>query len=343
MPAPRNPTVSIVISVFQRKQFLRNAISSALGQSFANIEVIVAEDGGSDCAAEIVGSYSDPRLRLCRCDRNLGEAGNRVRAYRKARGRYLVNLDDDDALCPEFVETLLPPLEHDPRLILAFSDHYVMDVDGRIDPAATEACTRAFGRDKLSIGNYDPLRELGLTTGTLPLNVATLFRAELIWPAGRGGRPALPDEAGAADDFYLTYLACISGRPAYYVPQRLSEYRVHDGQLTALRLPATSEGLRFCHRTFLRDRQLRPWRRELKTQLAQTTTTLGFDLLGIGNTSRARWCFAESLIHRPRLRSAAGLALSLLPGSLAQRAVDAYRRGTHTAQIEEAAQPVLAG
>jgi glycosyltransferase involved in cell wall biosynthesis len=343
VPAPRNPTVSIVISVFRRKQFLRNAISSALGQTFGDIEVIVAEDGGSDCAADIVSSFSDPRLRLCRCDRNLGEAGNRVRAYRRARGRYLVNLDDDDALCPEFVESLLPPLEQDAGLILAFSDHYVMDVNGRIDPAATEACTRAFGRDKLCEGNYDPLRELGLTTGTIPLNVATLFRAELIWPAGRGGRPALPDEAGAADDLYLTYLACMSGRTAYYLPKRLSEYRVHDGQLTALRLPATSEGLLFCHRTFLRDRQLRPWRRELEARLAQTTTTLGFDLLGAGNASRARRCFAESLIQRPRLRAAAGLVLTLLPGSLAPRAVEAYRRGTHPAQIEEVAQPVLVG
>ena len=319
------PTVSIVISVFRRNRFLAGAVRSALSQSFEDIEVIVAEDGGSDCAAEILAGFSDPRLRLCRCERNLGESGNRVHAYRVAGGRYLVNLDDDDALRPQFVESLLQPLEENSALILAFCDHYVMDVDGRIDLAASDDCTRAFARDVLAAGRKDGLADLGLTSGTIALNVAAMFRAELVWPRGRLGPPALPEEAGAADDLYLTYLALVSGRPCYYVPRRLAEYRVHDGQLTALRVPQTSEGTRFCHRSFLRDPRLAPYRAELKLQLAKSTADLGMDLVRAGNGSRARRHFVESLANRPHWRPAAGLALTMLPGLAARRLL----RGNH--------------
>lgn len=332
MAISRTPVVSIVISVFRRQAFLPNAIRSALAQSFDNVEVIVAEDGGSDCAADIVAEFSDPRLRFSRCERNLGEAGNRVNAYRTARGKYLVNLDDDDALRPEFVEALLTPLERDPRLILSFCDHYIIDVDGRIDMKASDACTRAFGRDHLSAGSHDPLRELGLTSGTMPMNVAAMFRAELVWPHGRCGPCALPNEAGAADDLYLTYLACASQRPACYVPGRFAEYRVHDRQLTVLRVPATSEGFCFCYRTFLRDPRLRPCRRELKLELARSTASLAMDLLRQGNAARARRYFVESLSHRVQPRAAAGLSFTLLPRFLTRRLLRAYRANLDCAQ-----------
>jgi glycosyltransferase involved in cell wall biosynthesis len=324
----RTPSVSVVISVFRRPQFLASAIRSALAQRFGDLEVIVAEDGGSDCAADVVAAFDDPRLRLCRCERNLGEAGNRVHAYRQARGRYLVNLDDDDALRSDFVESLLEPLERDPRLVLAFCDHHVIDVDGRVDPAAGDACTRAFGRDRLAGGAYDPLRELGLASGMIPMNVAAMFRAELVLPLGPQGPSALPDEAGAADDLYLTYLACIAGRPVYYIPRRLADYRVHDGQLTMLRVPATSEAFRYCYGAFLRDPQLRPWHRELKSQLAHSTANLGIDLLNAGKLAKARRCLLESLSQRLQWRPAAGLALTLLPADLRRRLLASYRART---------------
>jgi len=337
------PLVSIVVSVYRRTRFLHNAIQSALAQTHPNVEVIVAEDGGSDCAAAIVARFDDPRVRLSRCERNLGEAGNRVEAYRKARGNYYVNLDDDDALCPEFVAKLVQPLESDPAVIVAFCDHFLMRANGAVDLAETEACTKAFGRDRLAPGAHDPLGELGLTSGTIPMNVGAMFRAELIWPNGSRAQSALPVQAAAADDLYLTYLACVSGKSAYYLPERLSEYRVHEGQLTVLRNPSTSYALRFCYGQFLRDHRLRPWRRELRSKLATVTTCLATDLLRMGETAAARRYFAQSLLHRIRLRPVAGLALTLLPGTCPPRALELYRGVARATPAHEEPGPLPAG
>lgn len=334
------PAVSIILSVFRREKFLAGAIRSALSQTLQDIEVIVAEDGGSDCATGVVAGFSDPRLRLCRCERNCGESGNRVHAYRQARGRYIVNLDDDDALRPQFVESLLEPLERDPELILAFCDHYVMDAQGRIDLAASDDCTRIFRRDVLAAGRLDLLVDVGLTSGTIPLNVAAMFRAELVLPQGSRGPSALPEQAGAADDLYLSYLAFASGRPGYYIPRRLAEYRVHDGQLTLLGIPKTSEGFRFCHCSFLDDPRLAAHRDEMKLELARSTANLGMDLLRDGNGGRARRHFCESFSNRPHWRPAAGLALTMLPGFVSRRLLRTRPRGPEPIAASTTTMPV---
>ena len=310
---PQEPAVSIVISVYRRRGYLRDAIASALAQTFENIEVLVAEDGGSDCAAAVIESFRDSRLRLCRCQRNLGEAGNRVCAYRQARGRYLVNLDDDDILRPPFVASLIEPLEKDSRLVLAFCDHEVIDSAGRVDPDASDRCTRHFGRDKLSPGICHPLGDFGPVAGNIPLNVAAMFRRELVLPWGSCGPSALPDRARAADDLFLNYLACCSDRPAYYLPQRLAQYRVHDEQLTAQRRVATARAIRFCHHRFLPDSRLRRWRAEIDRQFIRSTMWVGIDLLRAGSPVRARPYLASALWRKLNWRAAAGFALTFLP------------------------------
>jgi len=334
------PDVSIVISVYRRGSYLRHAINSALAQTHQNIEVIVAEDGGSDCAADIVSTYRDPRLSLVRCPRNLGEAGNRVNAYRNARGKYYVNLDDDDALRPTFVEMLIEPLDRDPGLIIAFCDHSVMREDGLIDAAKSDACTKACGRDHLLQGPHDPLNDIGPATGTIPMNVGAMFRADLIWPRGSTGESALPEDAGAADDLYLTYLVCVSGKSAYYVPQRLSNFRVHATQLTLRRDPATSRALRFCYRRFLKDPRLRAWHAQVKSQLEKSTLCLGAELLRAGDRANARQCYAESLVSGIHWRAFAGYALTLLPVSCAQRTLEVYRGVRSGPQCDEDHQAV---
>ena len=326
MPLATQPLVSIVVTVYRRTQFLKTAISSALGQTYRDIEVLVAEDGGSDCAAEIVSSIHDPRLTLCRAERHTGEAGNRLCAYEKARGLYYVNLDDDDVLRPEFVEKLVEPLERFPEVVVSFCDHYVSKVDGTIDPDVTNECSRVFCRNKLAAGMHEPLREFGLTAGTIPMNVGAMFRRRLVWPDGREGTAALPLEAGAADDLYLYYLACVSGGLAYYLPERLSEYRIHDQQLTTLRLPETSEGFVYCYRKFLADERLREQRRSLRQALAHSMTCSGFDMLRRRERQKARSLFRDSVTNSMNLRSLSGLILSLLPSSATERCMSVRHR-----------------
>ena len=330
MPVSSSPLVSIVITVYRRDRFLKDAIRSALTQTYRDVEVIVAEDGDSNCAAEIVSAADDRRLQLCRAGKRMGEAGNRVAAYRMAQGKYFVNLDDDDVLRPDFVEKLIIPLERHPSAVVAFCDHYVTRADGVIDHQASDECTRLYRRHRLAPGFHKPLHEFGVTSGTIPMNVGAMFRERLVFPNGRDAPAALPVEAAAADDLYLYYLVCISGGLAYYLPERLSEYRIHDDQLTSLRLPETSDGFLYCYRHFIADRRLRRYRRSLKLALARSMTCSGFDLLRSRERSAARRRFGQSVANAVNVRSLTGLVLSILPADTSQRFLATYRKRGHS-------------
>jgi glycosyltransferase involved in cell wall biosynthesis len=98
MSVEARPDVSVLIPTFNRGHFLKQAVASALGQSLANIEVIVSDNGSTDGTAEIVHQMSraDGRLRYHRNERNLGLAGNFRKCFELARSKYCVVLDDDN-------------------------------------------------------------------------------------------------------------------------------------------------------------------------------------------------------------------------------------------------------
>ena len=57
---------SVIVPVYQAEEYLNNCIDSILGQSFANFELILVDDGSSDRSPEICDEYekADPRVRV---------------------------------------------------------------------------------------------------------------------------------------------------------------------------------------------------------------------------------------------------------------------------------------
>ncbi len=96
------PTVSIVIPCYQQGSYLRQAIESVLGQTLANVETIVVNDGSTDNTDEIASEFAD-RIRCIR-QSNRGLMAARNRAIREAAGEYILFLDADDMLHPQALE-----------------------------------------------------------------------------------------------------------------------------------------------------------------------------------------------------------------------------------------------
>lgn len=89
--------VTIMIPTYNQAAFIREAIRSALAQTYSNLEVIVGDDASTDDTPEIVAKINDPRLKYVRNATNLGRTSNyRNLLYNHALGDYVVNLDGDD-------------------------------------------------------------------------------------------------------------------------------------------------------------------------------------------------------------------------------------------------------
>lgn len=101
------PKLSVVIPVFNAKEYLRQCIDSVLGQTFSDFEVILVDDGSKDGSGGICDEYTqkDPRVRVVHT-KNQGVVAARRTGVNLARGKYIASVDSDDWLDPDFYRSL---------------------------------------------------------------------------------------------------------------------------------------------------------------------------------------------------------------------------------------------
>ncbi len=99
---PIEPLVSVVIPCWNAEEFIGEAISTTLAQTYANIEVIVIDDGSTDGSLDVIRSFG-PRVRH-RSFENAGAAAARNRGVECAEGAYVQFLDADDRLFASKIE-----------------------------------------------------------------------------------------------------------------------------------------------------------------------------------------------------------------------------------------------
>ena len=129
MAAP--PTVTVVIPVYNREQYIAEAIDSILCQTFADFELLVIDDGSTDRSREIVQSYRDPRIRFVCNETNEGIPKTRNKGIQLARGKYLAVLDSDDWAYPERLAKQVAFLDSHPDYAAVGAWINWMDEQGR--------------------------------------------------------------------------------------------------------------------------------------------------------------------------------------------------------------------
>ncbi len=102
MTASSHPLVSVLIPCYNAERFIADAIDSALGQTYPNIEVVVVDDGSTDRSVEVIKSY-DGRITW-EAGPNRGGCMARNRAFELSTGEYIQFNDADDLLCLDKVE-----------------------------------------------------------------------------------------------------------------------------------------------------------------------------------------------------------------------------------------------
>ena len=100
------PTISVVIPLYNKRDYIRRAILSVLTQKVQNIEIIVVNDGSTDKGEEIVEKIEDSRIKVIK-QRNQGVSAARNRGIEESESDLIAFLDADDEWKPGFLHTIL--------------------------------------------------------------------------------------------------------------------------------------------------------------------------------------------------------------------------------------------
>jgi glycosyltransferase involved in cell wall biosynthesis len=126
----KRPLVSIAINNYNYAPFLREAIDSALNQTYPHTEVIVVDDGSTDDSPHIIASYGERVVGVLK--ENGGQASAINAGFAACRGEVVIFLDADDVLLPEAVERVVGVFEERPELAKVQFRLQLMDAEGRL-------------------------------------------------------------------------------------------------------------------------------------------------------------------------------------------------------------------
>ncbi|MCD6385261.1 glycosyltransferase family 2 protein, partial [Candidatus Sumerlaeota bacterium] len=205
------PRVSVIIPVFNRKEMVKEAISSVLNQTFRDFELIVVDDGSTDGTAEVVKSFNE--VRYIRQEHK-GPASARNTGIMNAEGELIAFLDSDDLWLPEKLEKQVSYLDHHKGMMICQTEEIWLWKGRRIKPK------RKHRKQKGDI--FHRAVELCLISPS-----AVMMRRQLFDQVG------LFDETFPAAEDYELWLRVTSLMPVGLIDEELVIKRGgHEGQLS---------------------------------------------------------------------------------------------------------------
>lgn len=203
------PIISIVIPCYNQGQFLAQSIGSVLASGFDDLEIILVDDGSTDSnTVQIISELDYPRTKIIR-QHNQGLAAARNAGIAAASGRYILPLDADDRIAPNYIKQGVQALEQDSELGIVYcaGEKFGME-SGRIRAAS-------FTTARMRFSNL--------------IFASALFRKE-DWQQSGGYKSCM--KHGCEDwEFWISILEL--GRKVLRLPDTMFFYRISDSSMNA--------------------------------------------------------------------------------------------------------------
>jgi glycosyltransferase involved in cell wall biosynthesis len=171
------PKVSVIVPIYNQLPFIRETVDSVLAQDYANIELVLSDDGSTDGTHAVLREYAarDPeRIKVVASEHNTGIAGAFNRALEAHTGEYIAWLGGDDLMLPGKLSRQVAVLQARPDVIGCCHDAEVFDSDsGRLYGRFTEVYN---GRRGVRDGGV----ELLLDPGYLMLPSTMMVRSSAV-------------------------------------------------------------------------------------------------------------------------------------------------------------------
>ncbi len=223
------PKVSIVLPNYNYARYLDERITSLLGQTFEDFELIIVDDGSADDSRDVIGKYrSDPRIRTLWFDTNSGMTFRRWGdGAALATGKYLMFAGADDTCEPGLLEALVRVLDKHPEVGVACCQSWEIDSAG--ERVKIKQPKPRWAQDFIASGEEEATYQL--TEATIQNASAALCRRSVFEKCG-GFDPSLRI---CAD--WMLWSRMLSMSRLAWLAEPLNCYRKHDRTVRASTRP----------------------------------------------------------------------------------------------------------
>ena len=227
------PLVQILIPTFNRTEFFKVALESAINQTYRNIEIIVSDDSTNEATNAAIRPYleKDTRIKYFRHPGfTAADNGNFLNKYQRehTEAEYFSWLFDDDLFYPPKLERMVEVYRNNPDVSLVSSKRHNIDVNGKIIGQMEPLHTKTEKLPGEQVGKH----LLMFTANRIGEPSTVLLRKKFLVDEDKKHwrkRPNMIDKPNSLGD-YSQWLYLLEQGNMYWIDEFLSARRVHEGQ-----------------------------------------------------------------------------------------------------------------
>lgn len=213
------PKISVILSLYNKSLFLREAISSILSQSFQDFELIIVDDQSTDDSVSIIDEFKDARIRFFANTRNMGQADTLNNGLERATGEYVTFAHGDDVWLDCFLERHVTLMDNYCGINISHARAHIVDEEGSISYGPGKNNDQPY-----SITRYqDALKRL--MKGSFITTPSVFLR--------RGKFPYFNNRFVFACDWDLWLRIAVAGNDFLYIDEPLIYYRQSPENVTS--------------------------------------------------------------------------------------------------------------
>lgn len=208
-----NPTVSIIVPVFNVEDYLEKCLDSLISQTLTDIEIICIDDGSSDASCRILDSYAEKDERIIAIHKgNEGVSRARNIGLDRARGEYVLFVDSDDYVARRTCERLSKSARENGAQIVVFG--------GKTFP--TMPWADASFANRFAVYKNDGMQALLEERGSNPLMCNKLYERALL----EENRCRFNESLILGEDNAFQFEVFPLANTIIFIPDKLYYYRI---------------------------------------------------------------------------------------------------------------------